>query len=298
MARQVQTSVMGDMIPYEAGVVILTPLDKNGVADKDAQVATKHDFLQSTQTSETRTSEALPNGNGKDKNFVTDSVHKIAVIANFYDPRFHALAADRTLSRLEAAVTANIMRREVTITPLKVGSTAPYTYEVAFGTTATGAVAQTPAVDADGDYNIMVQDGFGNFLENGGAAVTTLETGVFEYDSGTKIMSFSSAYEAIPLRCIFYEVMPYGGMKLASKSVLKTPMFRVEVFGRVKSAANEDVYNRMTVIERATYDGDVTDPMTQKSINNPLTYNFTEAPVPAGVEGYQEYVEALSTVAV
>ena len=61
MARQAQTSVMGDYVPYEAGVVILTPFDKNGVADKDAQIATHHDFLQSTQTSETRTSETLPN---------------------------------------------------------------------------------------------------------------------------------------------------------------------------------------------------------------------------------------------
>ena len=55
MARQAQTSVMGDYVPYEAGVVIITPLDKNGVPDKSRAIATQRDFLQSTQTSETRT---------------------------------------------------------------------------------------------------------------------------------------------------------------------------------------------------------------------------------------------------
>ena len=50
MARQAQTSVMGDYVPYEAGVVIITPLDKNGVPDKSRAIATQRDFLQSTQT--------------------------------------------------------------------------------------------------------------------------------------------------------------------------------------------------------------------------------------------------------
>ena len=41
-----------------------------------------------------------------------------------------------------------------------------------------------------------------------------------------------------------------------------------------------------------------TDTTTQKSINNPLTYNFTSAPVPKGVKVFKEYIEALSTAVV
>ena len=298
MARQAQTSVMGDYVPYEAGVVIITPLDKNGVPDKSKAVATQRDFLQSPQTSETRTMETLANGHGNDKPIATGAQFKIAVIANVSEPRFHALAANRTITELAVGDTANVARRETTIVPLKVGLTDPYTYEVAFGTTTAGGVTATPAMDADGDYDIMVQDGFGNFLENGGAAVTTLEVGIFEYDSGTKIMSFSADYEEIPLRCVFYEVMPYGGMKIENNEQLSTPMFRVEVFGYAKSAESEEVYPRTTIIERATYDGDITDTTTQKSINNPLTYNFTSAPVPKGVKVFKEYIEALSTAVV
>ena len=296
MARQAQTSVMGDFVPYEAGVVIITPLDKNGVPDKSRAVATQRDFLQSTQTSETRTMETLANGNGNDKPFATGAQFKIAVIANVYDPRFHALAANRTVTEMTAGATANVARRETTIVPLKVGTTAPYTYEVAFGTTS--GCEYTPAADADGDYDIMVQDGFGNFLENGGASVTTLEVGIFEYDPDTKKMSFSSDYDEIPLRCVLYEVMPYGGMKIENNEQLSTPLFRVEVFGYAKSAESEEVYPRTTIIERATYDGDITDTTTQKSINNPLTYNFTSAPVPKGVKVFKEYIEALSTAVV
>ena len=298
MARQAQTSVMGDYVPYEAGVVIITPLDKNGVPDKSRAIATQRDFLQSTQTSETRTMETLANGNGNDKPFATGAQFKIAIISNVYDPRFHALAANRTITEMAVGDTANVARRETTIVPLKVGSTAPYTYEVAFGTTSAGGVAETPAMDADGDYGIMVQDRFGNFLENGGAAATTLKVGIFKYDSGTKKMSFSSDYNNIPLRCVFYEVMPYGGMKIENNEQLSTPLFRVEVFGYAKSAESEEVYPRTTIIERATYDGDITDTTTQKSINNPLTYNFTSAPVPKGVKVFKEYIEALSTAVV
>ena len=296
MARQAQTSVMGDFVPYEAGVVILTPLDKNGTPDKSKAIATQRDFLQSTQTSETRTMETLANGNGNDKPFATGAQFKVAIVSNVYDPRFHALAANRTVTELAAGATANVSRQETTITPVKVGTTAPYTYEVAFGTT--GGVVDTPAADSDGDYDLMVQDGFGNFLENGGASVTTLEVGIFEYDPDTKIMSFSSDYEDIALRCVFHKVMPYGGMLIENNEPLATPMFRVEVFGFAKSAESEEVYPRTTIIERATYDGDITDTTTQKSINNPLTYNFTSAPVPKGVKVYKEYIEALSTAVV
>ena len=156
MARQAQTSVMGDYVPYEAGVVIITPLDKNGVPDKSRAVATQRDFLQSTQTSETRTMETLANGNGNDKPFATGAQFKIAVISNVYDPRFHALAANRTITEMAVGDTANVARRETTIVPLKVGGTAPYTYEVAFGTT--GGVAETPAMVAACLFCLILHD--------------------------------------------------------------------------------------------------------------------------------------------
>lgn len=298
MARQVQTSVMGDLIPYDAGIVILTPLDKNGRQEISNAVFTGKDFIQTTQTVEAITMETLPNGRGDDKDFQTKHQYTLTIVTGIYDLRFHAMAANRIVSAVAAGSTTDLQGVEVEITPLKVGSTAPYTYEVAFGTTATGAVADTPAVNSDGVYDVKVQDTFGNFLENGGAAVTTLEAGVFEYDSGTKIMSFSSDYEGIPLRCIFFKVPTYGGAKVVNNPVLKSKQFHVRVLGAVKSAANEDNYPLETLLKKCTYAADVSDPMGQRSINGTCTYVFKSAPVGKDVSVYEQFIPALTTARV
>ena len=298
MARQAQTSVMGDLIPYDAGIVILTPLDKNGRKENDKAVFTGKDFIQTTQTVESITMETLPNGRGDDKDFQTKHQYTLTIVTGIYDLRFHAMAANRIVSAVSAGSTTDLQGVEVEITPIKVGSTAPYTYEVAFGTSAAGGVADTPAADADGVYDLKVQDTYGNFLENGGAAVTTLEAGVFKYNSGTKIMSFSSDYKGIPLRCIFFKVPTYGGAKIVNDPVLKSKQFHVKVLGEVKSAATEDVYPLETLLKKCTYAADVSDPMGQRSINGTCTYVFKSAPVANGVSVYEQFVPALTTARV
>lgn len=288
------TEVKGDLIPYQAGVVIVTPLDTNGKRKKSEAVATQKDFLQSTQIVESRTSEELPNGNGSDKPFMTQKLYTLTVIANTYDPRFHACVAGRLESQVEANATTTIVPKEWSAEPQRVGDS-PYTYEIAFGTTAASGVSYTPAADADGEIEVMVQDTYGNWLEDISNSTTTtvLAKGNFKYDSATNILSVSSDYNNVPLRGIVYVVCANGAMKTTNDEMLKAPQFHIAVFGYARSASSEEAYPRTTYLKKATYNGDITDPATQKSISNPLTYTFQSAPVPEGTKVFEEIIEQL-----
>lgn len=89
------TTVRKDLIPYRAGVVVVTPLDANKRPDYTKSVATEYDFLTSTQTSVTRTTETLANGNGSDKEYITDETYNLAVVGNTFNPVFHGVVTGR-----------------------------------------------------------------------------------------------------------------------------------------------------------------------------------------------------------
>ena len=275
-------TIKRDLIPYRAGVVVVIPFSADGVLQRDKAVATEYDFLQSTQTTVTQTVETLPNGNGADKDFITSQTYQLQIVANTYDPVFHNLITNRIEDTAPAIVPT-----EITAHITKGGESEPFTYGFTFTTDYTAPVA-----DIDGNYNFIIEDGYGNILKKVSGTTVTLDETNYTYDSATKTLNFAAAYEGKDLRCIYYYT-PVAEDTFAVKSnpILKTPEYRIEIYGKQKSADGDTVYNRTTILEKASYSGDVTDPTTQKSISNALTYTLKSAPVNPDVSVYHEYIE-------
>lgn len=270
------TTVRKDIIPYEAGVVILTPLDANKKPDYTRSVATQRDFLTSTQTSVTRTVETLANGNGSDKDFITDEVYNLTVVGNTYNPQFHAAVA----GRIESEPATELM-------PYEFSANVPGAaeYEIQLGTG--GVVELEPAADADGKYNFIVEDSYGNVM----AATKTAPEDAqhYQYDSATKALIFNEEAANMNVRVIMW-VATDGGYKIESNPILTQPEYQIECFGISMSAGSDEKYRVVTKLLRATTTGDLSEQATQKSKSAPITYNFKSTPVPAGVSVYSQYM--------
>ena len=270
------TTVRKDIIPYEAGVVILTPLDANKKPDYTRSVATQRDFLTSTQTSVTRTVETLANGNGSDKDFITYEVYNLTVVGNTYNPQFHAAVA----GRIESEPATELM-------PYEFSANVPGAaeYEIQLGTG--GVVELEPAADADGKYNFIVEDSYGNVM----AATKTAPEDAqhYQYDSATKALIFNEAAANMNVRVIMW-VATDGGYKIESNPILSQPEYQIECFGVSMSAGSDEKYRVVTKLLRATATGDLSEQATQKSKSAPITYNFKSTPVPAGVSVYSQYM--------
>lgn len=282
MAKQV--TIRKDMIPYRAGVVVLTPLDSNFKPDFSKSVPTQYDFLTSTQTSVTRTTETLANGNGSDKDYIIDERYSLAVVGNTYDPEFHAAVTNR----IKSQPTAAIMMDQFTVTLPKEanGEEVSQTdkWVITFG--AGKDNEKEPAQNADKEYDFIISDSYGNTLAPAESA-ETVDEGTFFYDGDQKCLVFSEAYAEQSIRVIyFYEVA--DGLQYDSNPILKQTVFRIDVFGMRQSAGSDDLYPVHIWIERASTSGDVSEQTTQKSKSAPITYNFQSDPVPAGVSVYHE----------
>lgn len=273
------TTVRKDLIPYEAGVVVLTPLDENKRPQYEKSVATGYDFLTSTQTSVSHTTETLANGNGQDKDYVTDETYTLTVIGNTYNPVFHATV----LNRIETLPEKHLMLTEATWNlPNTVADGTDL--EITFGTS--GNIAVVPAADEDGNVNFIVEDSYGNNLVRVDAA-SKLEKGTYFYDADSKALQFSEDYKGAMIR-IIYSYEDANAIVYTNDPILKQPEYMVQVFGLSQSASTSDTYKVVTTLKRATASGDVTDQITQKSKSAPITYTFTSTPVPSGVSVYSQ----------
>lgn len=273
MATTKQVTVPKDLIPYEAGVVIVTPLDKNKKPDYSKSVATQRDFLTSTQTSVTRTMETLPNGNGQDKDYVTDEAYSLVVTGNTYNPDFHAVIA----GRIQSTPQTVLMPTEISYNLPKTGEE----LEITFG--GEGEFEKEPAADEDGSYFFIVEDSYGNRLIPGDEPAV----GVYHYDVDTKALQFSKDYAEEAIRVV-YKFAVEGGLEIRSNPILQQPEFQIETFGIRVSAGSDKKFRTYIKIARATVSGDLSEQTTQKSRVAPLTYTFNSAPVPVGTSVYTE----------
>lgn len=277
------TTVRKDIIPYRAGVVILTPLDANKKPDYSKSVATEYDFLTSTQTSVTRESETLANGNGQDKDYTTSETYTVTVIGNTYNPIFHAVVT----GRIETLPTKTLVPTEINY---NLPATVPESGSLGISFGADGDFTTKPAADDDGNYNFIVEDSYGNVL----VRRDTPEHGAYSYDTDTSTLEFSNDYTAALIRVIYwYE--DTDSIQYASNPILQQPEYQVQIFGLSQSASTGDTYKVITTLKRATATGDVTDQMTQKSKSAPITYTFSSTPVPEGVSVYTQILTPVSS---
>lgn len=270
-------TVPKDLIPYEAGVVIVTPLDANKKPDYSKAVATQRDFLTSTQTSVTRTTETLPNGNGQDKEYIISESYTLTVVGNTYNPDFHATIAGRIQSQPETI----LMPLEVSMN-LPKDSEQEYR-EITFGADGKDFKAE-PAADEDGEYFFIVEDSYGNRLT---PADDTTTEGTYHYDKETKALQFPAVYAEQLIRVV-YKTAVTTAVEIRSNPVLQQPEFQIETFGLRASAASDKKYRTYIKLARATTTGDLSEQTTQKSRVAPLTYTFATAPVPVGTSVYTE----------
>lgn len=279
------TTVRKDLIPYRAGVVILTPLDANKKPDYSKAVATEYDFLTSTQTSVTRTTESLPNGNGQDKEYVTDESYTVTVIGNTYNPVFHAVATGRIESLPDEVLVWEQFTYNLPETVAEGG-----VLEITFGEGKNHEAL--PAADADGNYNFIVEDSYGNTLTRSKQAVV----GSYVYDEDTQALQFAGDYKGAAIRVIFQKAST-DALVYTSNPILQQPEYQVDVFGVSMSAGTDDKYQVITQIKRATVTGDVSDQTTQKAKSAPITYTIKSTPVPEGVSVYTQIITPIASAA-
>lgn len=260
-------TVYADLIPLKAGVCRITPLDDKLMPDYSKTITTKRDFLTSSQFSTTRTSETLPNGNGSDKDYPTDEKHNLALVTQTYDPKFHrALSGDLEV----ASPKPYLFDTSITVP-------ASETYEV-------NLTEMEPAASDDGKYHIEIRDVYRNLLEQTDAEVSE---GKFKYDSDLKKLTFDASMAGQTLSCVYYRAGT-NGEAYEANPVLKNTVFQLEVMGEMQSAESGKTILYYAKVPRAVVSGDIPRVMTQKSINNAITYNFSSAPVPTGMSPYYE----------
>lgn len=283
------TTVKKDLIPYRAGVVIVAPLDANKRPDFTKAVRTEPDFLTSSQTTVSSNTETLANGNGQDKDYPLDETYSVAITSNTYSSTFHNTLANR----LETLPTTTLVPDEFEFTlPLTVDSgDVP---GITFGTS--GDHTPEPGQDADGNYNFLVQDSYGNTLVRlfkSGSTTPTLEKGTYYYDTDTKTIMFSNDYLGARIR-VTYWYNDTKAIRYDSNPILSRPEFYVEMYGLYQSASDAVTYKVVTILQRAYVSGDLPDPTSQKSKSAPLTYNLSSAPVPVGTSVYSQILTPIS----
>lgn len=275
--------VKDDLIPYSAGVVVLTPLDENWKPDYTRAVATPHNFLQSTQTSSTRNSETLPNGNGQDQDYPIDETFNFTVVSNVYSPTFHNAAAGRIESLPKTVLTWDEFTHNLPQT-VEAGGV----LEIAFGK---GKDCETlPGADEYGNYNFIIQDSYGNELVRREQPVF----GAYVYDKDTHALQFSEEYKGAAIR-VLYQIERTDALVYVSNPILKQPRYQIETFGISMSASSDAKYQVYQKILRATLAGDLSEPPTQKSKSAAITYNFKSTPVPEGVSAYTKVTTPLTS---
>lgn len=278
------TTVRKDLIPYRAGTVVLTPLDANMRPDYKRSVATEYTYLASTQTSVTRATETLESGNGSNKEIPTSETYTVTITANAFNPVFHNAAA----GRLETLPNTTLMKDEFTFNLASAPAEEGGYLQITFGSGKDHEVE--PAADADGNYNFVVEDSYGNPLMR----LDTPQFGAYSYDEEANALQFSKEYANAAIRVIYNYEEP-NALVYKSDPILKISEFRLEIFGITQSAGGGESYKVETILERCSVTGDLSEPPTQAARSAPMTYTFASTPVPAGVSVYTQKFAPVST---
>lgn len=267
------TTVPKLLIPYEAGVSIVTPLDLNKRPNYIRSVATQKNFLSQTQLSETRTTEELENGNGQNKTMVTGVTYNLTVTSNVLNIVYHNMVA----GRLETLPEKTLVMDEFT---WFLPETAPDEgLTISFGKGKDHE--REPAPDDDGAYWFIVEDSYGNPL----VRLDTAEFGAYSWDADTKVLRFDDAYAGAAIRVI-YRYASSNSIRYDSNPILSQPEFQLDNFGLMRDAESSRTFRVHERLLRATQTGDLSGMATQTSISAPITYSFQSSPVPAGVSVY------------
>lgn len=264
--------ISNQLLPYEAGLVRLTPLDANKQPMYERAVVTPWEYLTSTQWGISSTSETVANGNGQDGEFITSKSYTLTVNGNVFSPIFHGVAA----GLIETFQDTALMPEQITWT---LGSEASPT--ITFG--ASKNVAKEPAKDEKGNYHFVVQDNKGNVLTK----TSNAELGTFVYDEDTKTMKFSDDYKNMTMT-ITFDYSDTNVVEYSADPVLRNPEFLVETYGLVQDASTGETFRVYRSLLRAKISGDLNSQAMQKERSAGLTYTFVSSPVPKGVSPFIE----------
>lgn len=261
-------TVRNDLIPAKAGCVRITPYKTDGTLDSANAYTTKRNYLTSTQVTITRTSETLPNGNGSDKDYPTDEKYNLAVVTQTFDPKFHNMISGSLIVETPEPI---LYDTSVTVP-------AEETYDV--------NLTDNEPVAAHGEAKpvIEVRDVYGNLLT---ATNSVVAEGQYKYDPDTKKISFDASAAGKTFSLVYYKAGTNGEAYQANP-ILKNPEFMIEVFAETQSAESGETILYNARITRGVVSGDIPHVMSQKSINNAITYNFSSAPVAQGQTAFYD----------
>lgn len=268
------TTVTKSLIPYEAGVTIITPLDRNHRPMLERAVATQYNYVASTQTSVTKTTEELENGNGQNKTMVTDETYNFTLNVNALNIVFHNTVAGRIETLPDKVLVLDEFTWFLPDTVPTDGS-----LQITFGAEGDHKVA--PAPQENGDYFFIVEDSYGNPL----VRRDTPENGAYSWDPDTKALSFSDDYVGAAIRVI-YEYADTKSIRYDSNPILSQPEFQIDVFGITTDAETDRKFKVHERLLRASYSGDLSGMPTQKSRAATISYTFASNPVPSGTSVY------------
>lgn len=268
------TNVPKQLVPYEAGTVVVTPIDTNTFRPiYDQSVMTQHNFLASTQVTESTTTEEIENGNGSNATVVNSKQWSLTVTSNVMNIVFD-----------------NFVRGNIEKLPDKVLAFSEFTYQlpttvpedglsITFG--ANKDREPVPAAEDSGEYWFIVEDSFGNPL----VRLDTPQHGAYSWDADTKTISFSADYAGAAIR-VMYRYATTDSIQYESNPVLSQRLFQIDTYGTtVDLTTNEKVYKHERLV-RASLSGDVSGLTGQKSRSTSITYTFNSQAVPAGVSAY------------
>lgn len=261
--------IRNDLIPLKAGIVRLTLLDEDGDPLYKIPYTTQRNFLTSTAVATTRASETLANGNGSDKDFPTSETYTLTLVTNIFDQKFH--------NYLAGSIVPSKILPILFDTTVTVPSATPFEVDL---------TSNPPVAMDDGNVYFEIRDAYGEQLTTpeGEAA---LAEGNYSYDPDTKKLTFHSSAAGKSFSCV-YNVAGTGGEAFASNPILKSPQFRLEVYGEMQSANYGGTTRLYELMPRATVSGDLPNVTTQKSISAPITYTFASAPVPQGISSFYQ----------
>ncbi len=269
------TTVPKNLVPYQAGVTILTPLDANHRPMYDRSVASQFNFISSSQTTVTRTTEDIENGNGNNKTVILDETYNYTLTVNAFNIVFHNTIA----GSIETLPAKELVPNEFT---WNLPTTVPTdgSLQIMFGAE-NGPDVPDPVAQADGSYFMIVEDSYGNPL----VRRDTPEKGAYSWDPDTKAISFSDDYVGAAIRVI-YEYADANTIRYDSNPILSQPEFQIDTYGiKVDADTNRKVKVHERIL-RASYSGDLSNMPSQKSQAMSVSYTFASNPVPSGVSVY------------
>lgn len=275
------TTVPKNLVPYQAGVTVLTLLDANHRPMYDRSVASQYNYVASSQTTVTRTTEEVENGNGQNKTVILDETYNYTLNVNSFNIVFHNTISGAIETLPDKELVPNEFTWNLPTTIPTDGS-----LQIAFGTEngprdASGNLVPEPAPQNNGDYFMVVEDSYGNPLVKRDVP----EHGAYSFDPDTNVISFSDDYAGAAIRVI-YEYEDSKTIRYDSNPILSQPEFQIDTYGiKVDADTNQKVKVHERIL-RASYSGDLSNMPSQKSRAASIAYTFSSNPVPYGTSVY------------